>query len=148
MRATKAIRPSWTSLWISIVPAPPVVTDPISGTVLNDATPVFSGTGEAGGAVTVYDEETTLSVLPRSRRMGRGRVTPDAPLAEGAQTIIVTITDDAGNESDPTFVDVIVDTIVPAPPVVTEPICGTVLNDATPVFSGTGEAGGAVTVYD
>jgi len=133
---------------VVIVPAPPVVTDPISGTVLNDATPVFSGTGEAGGAVTVYDEEDDVVCTATVAPDGTWTCTPDEPLAEGAQTIIVTITDDAGNESDPTFVDVIVDTIVPAPPVVTDPISGTVLNDATPVFSGTGEAGGAVTVYD
>jgi hypothetical protein len=129
-------------------PAAPTVTTPISGTTTSDATPTFTGTGEAGGTINVYDESDTVVCTTTVAGDGSWSCTPSSALTEGEQTYEVTVTDGESNESDPTPVTLNVDTTAPAAPNVTSPISGTTTSDATPTFTGTGEAGGEVNVYD
>lgn len=69
-----------------------------------------------------------------------GTLTPDAPLAEGEQTLSVTLTDAAGNESDQAdaTLDVVVDTTAPAAPVV--------VADGDKAVLGTAGAGATVVI--
>ncbi|MBO1997340.1 hypothetical protein J4730_09595 [Klebsiella pneumoniae] len=53
-----------------------------SGGLTNDATPVLSGTAEAGATVTIYDGSTVLGTAVADED-GHWRFTPD-PLGEGA----------------------------------------------------------------
>jgi len=130
----------------TIPPAPPVVTGPISGTVITDPTPVFTGTGEPGGTVNIYDDQGNVVCTTTVNPDGSWSCTPDDPLDEGEQTYSVTVTDEAGNESDPTPVTITVDSGGVTPPTVTSPITGTAINDPTPTISGTAEPGALITV--
>jgi phage protein D len=132
----------------TIVPAAPTVTSPISGTAVMTDTPTFEGAGEPGGEVNVYDEGGSVVCTTTVAQDGTWSCTPDNPIDEGEQTYDVTVTDDAGNESDPTPVTLDVDTTVPAAPAVTAPISGTAVMTDTPTFEGTGEVGGEVTIID
>ncbi|HNT76678.1 MAG TPA: Ig-like domain-containing protein, partial [Anaerolineae bacterium] len=127
-------------------PPPPNVTSPLSGTAVMINPPLFAGNGEPSGDVTIYDEGGSVICTAGVALSGNWTCMPAAPLAEGAQTYRVTVTDEAGNESTPTLVVLIVDTIPPAPPTVTHPLNGAILNDATPTFSGTAEAEAGITV--
>ncbi|MEJ5312433.1 MAG: Ig-like domain-containing protein, partial [Anaerolineae bacterium] len=129
-------------------PAPVTVTAPISGTVTNDNTPTFVGTGEPGADITIYDEEGNVVCTTTVNPDGSWSCTPTVPLAEGEQTFEVTQTDAAGNESSPVEVTVTIDTVAPAPVTITAPISGTATNDNTPTFAGTGEPGSQIKVYD
>lgn len=69
-----------------------------------------------------------------------GTLTPDAPLVEGEQTLSVTLTDAAGNESDQAdaTLDIVVDTTAPAAPVV--------VADGDKAVLGTAGAGATVVI--
>jgi hypothetical protein len=68
------------------------------------------------------------------------------PLPDGPVHIDVTATDPAGNTSDPTEVDVKVDTQKPEAPKVTNPADGTTIDPNTPKVEGEAEPGSTVTV--
>ncbi|WP_375195977.1 Ig-like domain-containing protein [Sphingobium sp.] len=125
-------------------PAPPLVviaddaapvTGPLSsGVSTNDATPVISGTAEAGATITIYDLGVVIGTTAAD---GLGNWTYIPTLAEGAHSLTVTATDAANNESLNTAPFLLtVDTSPPAPPTV----------DASngSVLSGTAEAGATV----
>ncbi len=86
----------------TVAPGAPTVTAPVSGTVTSDDTPTFEGTGEPGGTVTVYDDEGGVVCAATVNPDGSWSCTPSTPLDNGEQTFEVTVTDPAGNESDPT----------------------------------------------
>ena len=128
-----------------------------SGSLINNATPVMSGSAEPGSIVTVSDGDTPLGSVTVGNDGNWSFTTPT--LGEGDHSLSAVVTDAAGNSSSATTpVLVSVDTVAPTAagdlllssdqsgtPV---PITGTVTNDPTPVLSGTAEAGGFVTVYD
>lgn len=98
--------------------------------ITNDNTPTLSGTGEVGTTVKIYDGDpdnpsnlvgetivqsdgtwsvATDELQPYSTVDG----TPDSsPLQNNEHTLNVTLTDTAGNVSDPTPIDIIVDTFM------------------------------------
>ena len=132
---------------------------PVNDNTTNDTTPVLSGSAEAGTTVTVYDGTTVLGTTTVGTD-GTWSFTPTDPLTEGSHSITTTVTDAAGNVSDATApIDLIIDTTAPAaaddvvlnndngstPVVIAD---GGTTNDATPVLSGTAEAGSTVTVLD
>ena len=128
-----------------------------SGSLINNATPVMSGSAEPGSIVTISDGDTPLGSVTVGNDGNWSFTTPT--LGEGDHSLSAVVTDAAGNSSSATTpVLVSVDTVAPTAagdlllssdqsgtPV---PIAGTVTNDPTPVLSGTAEAGGFVTVYD
>ncbi|WP_234472838.1 Ig-like domain-containing protein [Pantoea sp. S61] len=130
-----------------------------TGGSTSDTTPTLSGTAEVGSTVTISEGTTVLgSVVVGSG--GTWSFTPTTPLEEGSHSLTTVVTDPAGNSSAPTSeVIVIVDSTSPGEvgdlqlsndsTGVAVPItAGSATNDATPVLSGTAEAGSIVTVKD
>ena len=129
-------------------PEAPVV-NPSDGTEL-------SGTAEPGSTVGVdVDGDGTPDYTVEADADGNWSVTPDAPLADGAE-ITVTASDEAGNTSDP--VTAIVDAAAPEAPVITQAeddvapgtdpvLSGGSTNDTTPTLTGTAEAGSTVAIF-
>lgn len=143
----------------------PVVTDnvqPVIGIVpnngtTNDTTPTFSGTGEVGSTITLYNGATEIGTTTVNES-GNWSFTPSSGLPQATYVISTTETDIAGNVSahSPT-VSFTIDTVAPTPPVILSafddvgilvgPIgSGTVTDDNTPMLSGTAEAFSTVTV--
>ncbi|MDR0285690.1 MAG: Ig-like domain-containing protein, partial [Propionibacteriaceae bacterium] len=119
-------------------PAAPVVTAPAAGP-LNDATPAVTGTGEAGATVSVTDGTGNVLCAATVAADGTWTCTVPAPgLADGPATLLVAQTDPAGNVSPTTTVNLAVDTVAPAAPVITT------ANAA--VIAGTADPGTTVTV--
>ena len=121
-------------------------------------TPSFGGTAEAGATVTLYDTNGT-TVLGTATADGSGNWTiTSSVLASGAHTVTAKQTDLAGNASVASAgLVVTIDSAVPAAPsapdLTTASDTGTSSTDnltklATPIFSGTGEIGATVTLYD
>ncbi|MFO3687999.1 Ig-like domain-containing protein [Staphylococcus felis] len=100
---------------------------------------VIMGTGEAGSTVTVTFPDGTTTT---GKVNGEGRYEvkiPDTAGLKGGETIKVTLTDEAGNQSEATSITVEDQTAPEAPTV------DSVTSKAT-VITGTGEAGSTVTV--
>ncbi|MGK3124520.1 Ig-like domain-containing protein, partial [Candidatus Pantoea formicae] len=129
---------------------------PITNGATNDTTPVLTGTAEPGSTVTISDNGTTVGTAP----VGTDGTWSYSPtLTEGDHSLTVTVTDPAGNSSNPsTPIVVNVDTTPPAasgPVVISNDQSGTAVpitngttNDTTPVLSGSAEPGSTVTVSD
>ncbi len=130
-----------------------------AGGATNDSSPVLNGaagSAEANSVITVSDG---LNVLGTAVVGADGSWSFTLPtLSDGAHSLTTTVTDPAGNVSEPSVaIGFIVDTVLPdaasdlvlssdqsgAPVAITN---GTT-NDTTPVLSGTAEAGATVTVY-
>ncbi|KNC17650.1 hypothetical protein AC790_01395 [Pantoea sp. RIT-PI-b] len=135
------------------------ITQPVtSGNAINDATPVLSGSAEAGSTVTILDGTTVLGTVTVGGDGNWSFTTPT--LAEGNHSLTTTVTDAAGNVSPATApIAFSVDTVAPAATsglVVTDNVgsstgpltSGTITDDSTPTLSGTAEAGAVVRVYD
>ncbi len=116
-------------------PAAPVAVITAAGDAVN-------GTAEAGSTVRVYDADGNLLGSAVAGPDGRYTIPLSPPLVAG-ETILVTATDAAGNESAPTTLTApdFTDDQAPEPP--------TALIDATGAsISGIAEAGATVNVYD
>ncbi|WP_312026941.1 Ig-like domain-containing protein, partial [Enterobacillus tribolii] len=139
------------------------ITGPIqNGGVTDETKPVFSGGGEPGDKVTIYDGDKVLGTTTIDEN-GKWTFTPDEALSEGDHSITVTQSDPAGNvseSSDPLEFEV--DTTPPNPGEDVLKITGVEDNvgdkqgnvasgdttdDSQPVISGIGEAGNTVYVY-
>ncbi|POT56297.1 Ig-like domain repeat protein [Citrobacter amalonaticus] len=137
----------------------PITGNLSSGQITDDTRPTLSGTSEPNATIRIFDNGTLLSEFS-ANGSGNWSYTPTADLATGNHVITVTAVDAAGNVSPPsnsfTFV---VDTTAPLVPVITlvtddvAPGTGALTNgqstnDPTPTFSGTGEAGATITLYE
>lgn len=132
-------------------PATPIV----SGSSTSDNTPLLSGTAEANSTITVYDGQTPIGTATADEE-GAWSFSPI--LTDGQHNLSVTVTDAAGNVSEPGNVIAFnVDTV--APSAVTElsiasnsggePVIisnGGLTNDSTPLFSGTGDPGSVIVI--
>jgi hypothetical protein len=128
-------------------PAAPVIT---SSALTNDTTPVITGTAEEGATVTVIVGGATYSTVATGGVWSidletASQISGTLNLnANGNNTVSAIATDIAGNVSIlPTFQTLVIDTTEPAAPAITS---AALTNDATPVISGTAEAGATVTV--
>ncbi|WP_336332605.1 Ig-like domain-containing protein [Pseudomonas putida] len=129
-----------------------------NGGTTDDTTPTFSGTGEAGDTVHIYDGEDLLGSV-NVKPDGTWSFTPP-PLVDGEHQISVTIEDEAGNQSEPSDPwIVIVDTHAPDTPTIGgvyddvgaitgELVSGSVTDDTQPTFTGQAEAGAIVSIFD
>ncbi|WP_434386353.1 adventurous gliding motility protein AgmC [Melittangium boletus] len=130
----------------SIRPVAPVVVTPANNTYVTTARPVITGTAEANTTVTVYLDGAAQPDTVTADASGDWTYTPRTDLAQGTHTVKVTSTDAAGNVSvDSNTNTFIIDSIAPAPPVVTAPANGAT-ESARPTFRGTAEPGARVTV--
>ncbi|TNC07282.1 hemagglutinin, partial [Methylobacterium terricola] len=122
-------------------PLAPTVTSP--GGLVADTQPVLTGTGEAGTTVTLFDGAAAIGTAIVAQT-GTFTVSPASPLAQGAHSLSVQLTDAAGNTSAVTApLSLVVDTLAPAAPVVAT---AGLINDATPALTGTAEPGVTVTL--
>lgn len=135
------------------------VTGAITNGITDDPKPVFHGTGEIGATVTLYNGTTAIGSAVVDGT-GNWTITPDTALANGENTLTAVQTDKAGNVSGPSTDYVLtVDTVPLTAPVVVEIIDdvgpiktplvnGSVTDDTTPTFTGTGKIGSTITLYD
>lgn len=130
-----------------------------NGQRTDDARPTFSGIGEAGSTITLYDNGQPIGKT-KVDASGNWTFTPGTNLANGNHSITTTATDAAGNTSPASgAVTFVVDTVAPTAPAITlvsddtNPVTGPVsnggsTNDQRPQLTGTAEAGSTVTIYD
>ena len=130
-----------------------------AGGITNDTSPALSGTAEPGGIVTVYDGDAALGSAAVDAD-GNWRFTPETPLEAGAHSLTATVTDAAGNTGPAS--DAFTFTVDLTPPAAADNLqisndasgtpvaiaAGGATNDATPLLSGTAEAGSTITVSD
>ena len=132
------------------------------GDVTDETRPVFSGKGEPGDTVTIYDGDEVLGTTVIDDK-GNWTLKPEKPLGEGDHSITVTQTDKAGNTSDPSeALEFEVDTTAPDASAdvlnitaVVDDVgdrqgnvaSGEITDDSKPLISGIGEAGNTVFVY-
>ncbi|PTL79951.1 Ig-like domain-containing protein [Vitiosangium sp. GDMCC 1.1324] len=130
----------------TVAPIAPVVTAPAEGAHVKTATPVITGTAEAGSTVTVIIDGVAVGTVAADGS-GNWSYTPTTALTDGPHNVKATATDAAGNTSPESAVrNFIVDTAAPIAPVVTAPAEGAHVKTPTPVISGTAEANSTVTV--
>ncbi|WP_405126588.1 BapA/Bap/LapF family large adhesin [Salmonella enterica] len=147
-------------------PDAPLISDnvaPVIGNIgnngaTNDTTPTFSGTGEIGSTIILYNNGSEIGRTTVGDN-GSWNFTP-AALTPETYTITVTETDRAGNISPPSAsVTFTLDTTAPANPVITFAednvgevqdtiVSGATTDDNTPVIHGTGDIGSIITLYN
>lgn len=130
-----------------------------NGSITNQRMPTLSGTGEPGTIITLYNngvELATVQVNPQ----GSWTYPLTRNLSEGLNILTATATDAAGNSSPTSGVfSVTLDTQPPAQPdapLISDnvaPVIGNIgnngaTNDTTPTFSGTGEIGSTIILYN
>ncbi len=131
----------------TLAPVAPVVTAPKDGSSTSDSTPPFTGTAEAGSTVSVVVDGVTLGSVTADAT-GAWTFTPGTALADGSHSVTATARDEAGNVSPASMaVHFTVDTVAPASPVIISPTRNEVVTTATPVITGTAEAGSSVQVF-
>lgn len=137
-------------------------TDPVplaNGSITNQTEPVLNGTSEANATVTLYNNGNPIATV-QADDQGNWSYPLDTPLIPGLNVITATATDAAGNVSPPSGVfSITIDLVAPTTPVAPlvadneAPVVGYVANngftnDTTPTFSGTGEVGSTITLYN
>ncbi|WP_454055924.1 Ig-like domain-containing protein [Cupriavidus sp. Marseille-Q8015] len=135
------------------------VTGPITaGSTTDDSRPDFSGTAEPGSKVEILDNGVKIGEVPVADD-GTWRFSPPAALTDGDHSLVVVVTDPAGNSSAPTpAVNVTIDTsdvLVQISAVrddvgaVTGNIApNAATDDVRPEIQGTGKSGSTITVFD
>ncbi|MRS17313.1 BapA prefix-like domain-containing protein [Enterobacteriaceae bacterium RIT691] len=130
-----------------------------NGSITNQTEPLLKGTAEAGTTIKLYDNGDYLgSALVDAQ--GKWSFQPGTGFGEGLNVITATSTDTAGNVSPPSSnFSIDIDTVAPATPAAplvadnVLPVVGYITNggstnDTTPTFSGTGEVGSTITIYN
>ncbi|WP_395377193.1 Ig-like domain-containing protein [Marinicella sp. W31] len=121
----------------TMAPNAPVITTPTNGS------PV-SGTGEIGATVVVTTPSgSTCTATVQVDGTWSCSLSPE-PI--DGEDITAVQTDEAGNDSDPTTVTGGIDTVAPDAPVITAPVSGSTIMDATPTVTGTAEVDATVVV--
>uniref|UniRef100_UPI00056EDC20 Ig-like domain-containing protein n=1 Tax=Tatumella sp. UCD-D_suzukii TaxID=1408192 RepID=UPI00056EDC20 len=126
----------------------------LSGAETNDSTPVLKGTAAAGDTVTILDNGKAIGTATAGSDGSWSSTLP--ALADGSHSITTTVTDAAGNTSQPSAaIPVTVETTAPAAASDVEltdgngnNLSGAETNDTTPVLKGTAAAGDTVTILD
>ncbi|WP_199063880.1 Ig-like domain-containing protein, partial [Serratia sp. ASV30] len=134
-------------------------TGPVApGETTDDRSPTLGGKGEPGSTVTVTDNGNTLGTTTVDEN-GNWTFTPDAPLGNGDHNLSTTVTDPAGNTSEPSpGINIVVDDT----PVLIDIgavkdnvgsitgniVAGGVTDDTRPELTGSGKPGSLVTVQD
>jgi hypothetical protein len=113
---------------------------------LKDNKPIFSGTAEPKAVIEIREGSEVLCSTTADDE-GNWTCAPQLPLTEGDHQLRVVQTDQADNVSEAYELGVKIDTKAPIPPSVDKPVTG-LIKDKKPVFSGTGEAGTTLTIYD
>ncbi|MGC6094786.1 BapA/Bap/LapF family large adhesin [Citrobacter portucalensis] len=124
----------------------------------NDNTPTLQGTGPANATLHIFDNGVEIGRVTIDAN-GNWSFTPSSPLADGTHKFTVSASEGTGSSDMSDSWEIIVDTLAPDAPVVTEvtddsgSIKGLIGNngvtdDATPTLTGTGEAGSYISISD
>lgn len=128
----------------TVAPTAPTITSPVSGSITNDNTPTFSGSGETAATVTVIDEHSNV-ICQAVVSSGNWTCTPSVAISNGPHTFRASQTDVAGNTSPlSTATSLTIDTTTPSAPAITSPTQSSHINTGTPTIAGTGEPGATV----
>ncbi|MDL2330370.1 Ig-like domain-containing protein, partial [Desulfosarcina sp. OttesenSCG-928-A07] len=134
-------------------------TGPITnGSTTDESNPKFSGSGEAGAVVRIYDNGDVIGSTTVNTS-GNWEWTPSTPLGGGDHLITTTLTDPAGNMSvasdslgftvDSTPVEIkIIKALDNTPPIMGELANNDSTDDTTPTLVGTATANATVTIYN
>ncbi len=128
----------------TVAPGAPVINQPANGTLTNNNTPTYTGTGEAGATIRVLQGSTEICTAVVSAGGTWSCTASTRP--DGALSVTARATDPAGNTggASPTRT-ITIDTTPPAAPVVTSPAQGAQVSP-NPTISGTAEAQATVVV--
>lgn len=125
---------------ITVIPEPPVITSPITGTITNNNTPAVAGTSNANNIINIFANAVLVGTTTADG-IGNWLLPATIVLADGTYSLTATQTDSFSNTSAPSNPVVItIDTTAPLPPVITSPPTGIITNDNTPTLTGTAEA--------
>ncbi|MET8539231.1 Ig-like domain-containing protein [Kitasatospora sp. NPDC004799] len=128
----------------TVPPGAPTLTVPA---YTNDPGLRLTGTGEAGSTVTVVDQgsgdDLCITGVPAD---GRWSCLPVENLTDGKHLLTPVAVDVAGNRTAGQQVELVVDTGVPAPPVLTEPTPGEIVRASRPKLAGRADPGANVLV--
>ena len=124
----------------------------------NDNTPTLQGTGPANATLHIFDNGVEIGQVTIDAN-GNWSFTPSSPLTDGTHQFTVSASNGAGSSGMSDSWVIIVDTLAPDAPVVTQEIdnvgsiTGLIANngvtdDATPTLTGTGEAGSYISISD
>ncbi|QCZ38451.1 hypothetical protein FGL54_08750 [Enterobacter cloacae] len=128
------------------------------GEVTNDSQVQLVGKATAGSTIIITDVGGVQLGTVKADANGDWEFTPLSSLSDGAHTLRITGTDPSNNPLTPIDFDLVVDTVAPVAPVITNvlddvnPVQGSVAhgkptNDTTPEITGTAEKGSTVNVY-
>lgn len=143
----------------SIIDNQELITGPVNQQEsTNDNTPTLQGTGPANATLHIFDNGVEIGQVTIDAN-GNWSFTPSSPLADGTHKFTVSASDGTGSSDMSDSWEIIVDTLAPDAPVVTEvtddsgSIKGLIGNngvtdDATPTLTGTGEAGSYISISD
>ncbi len=122
------------------------ITSPTEGATIADSTPTITGSAAPGAMVEVQVDGALVGTVTADAT-GAWSLTLTEPLADGAHTVAVTATDDAGDttQAQVTF-SVDADEMSGEPLVITSPAPGAQITGPTITVSGTGTPGAMVTV--
>lgn len=121
-----------------------VITAPANGATINSSDFTVNGTSDENGAsVTVKLD----GVVKGTATVSGGNWTFNLTgVNDGDRTILAEVQDQAGNKGS-TSISVIVDTALPATPVITNPANNSLTNSTNITASGTADSGSTVTVF-
>lgn len=136
---------------VSLAPVPaPTVTSPTPSSSISNTTPSITGTGIPGASIAVSIDGLVITCVGAPiivNVSGVWSCTPTVALTQTVHSLTTTqTTSSLSSPSAPVLFSI--DTTAPAAPVIISPSAASIVNTANPTFSGTGEAGSTVTVYD
>jgi hypothetical protein len=120
------------------------VTTPVEGSTVSTATPRFTGTGEPGANIEIKDATGTTLGATVVATDGKWSVT-SIELANGA--VAVTVTQTAGSNASTATVNFTVEHEI-APVTLTSPAIGAIFTHNSVPFTGTGQPGATIEVFD
>ena len=132
---------------IDCPPPAPVLQTPADGSLTNDNTPTFSGTGVAGATINLTLDGTTTNTVTTVAGNGTWSYTPTTPIPDGDHTASVTQTVAGATSPASNANDFTIDTSPPTAPSVIAPANGSTTADPTPTISGSGPATTDIEVF-
>lgn len=123
-------------------PTVPVITSPVSPFLTNDSTPSYSGSGQNGTEIRLFEGPTLKGT---ANVVGGAWSITSAPMADGTRNISAKAAAGPLLSASSNVIVTTVDTVVSAPIISTSsPLTTT---DTTPDISGTSEPNAAITIY-
>jgi hypothetical protein len=126
-------------------PAAPVITHPTEGLVVNTPKPLVRGTAEPSATVQVsIDDNGVCSAATAAD--GAFSCASNLSFGDGPHVAKARVLDGAGHLGDPASVPFSIDTRPPAPPVITSPLHGAVVDTPRFLVQGSGEGLSSIVV--